>query len=110
MIWCVTMSILPVAWLWLAAPSALGANTPDERGDSAERMRLHDELALLAKRKAWSGVERLYRKLEALGPPIARDDHLLAAEAARAEGNVLSAVHRLELAAAEPLPAPEADD
>jgi hypothetical protein len=65
----------------------------------AERYRLQTELEALAEKNAWSGVERTYVALEALGLPLTIDDLTLGALAARNEGSMLTALERLQKAA-----------
>ena len=64
----------------------------------AEQYRLREELSSLAEKNAWSGVERTYEALEALGLPLSLEDMTLGALAARNEGNMLAALERLQRA------------
>ncbi|MEQ1502688.1 MAG: hypothetical protein ABMB14_10680 [Myxococcota bacterium] len=89
---------VPLLWWFVAAPALAGAPADpfgDVVRDEAERYRLHVELSTLAAKNAWSGVDRTYRKLEALGP-VDLDDAALGAQAARTAGDVLGAIERLE--------------
>ncbi len=73
-----------------------------EQGDAhraAEAARISDELERLAQRNAWSGVDRLYRKLEALGVDPTLEDYMHGAYAARELGDVLIVRTRLKAAA-----------
>jgi hypothetical protein len=65
----------------------------------AEYFRLHDEMLKLAKRQVWTGVARLYEKVEVLEVPLTYDDYVAGAMAARHEGEVLEAYERLTSAA-----------
>lgn len=62
----------------------------------AERERLRQEMTTLAQRNAWGGIERKFQKLEALGGTPRLADHLLGAQAALIQGDVLTAIDRLE--------------
>lgn len=73
----------------------------------AEQYRLREELATLAEKNAWSGVERTYKALEAVGLPLSLEDMTLGALAARNEGNMLAALERLQRAVQ--LPPADAD-
>jgi len=76
-------------WLcWLA----LSAEAQDPTG---EHGRLGSELVKLAQRNTWSGVERTYRSLVALGVPLTPQQHLLGAQAALTTGETLLAAWRL---------------
>jgi hypothetical protein len=52
----------------------------------------------LAQRNAWSGVDRLYRSIEALGATPSVRDNVAGAHAARAVGDISGARTRLERA------------
>lgn len=65
----------------------------------AEHARIADEMERLGERNVWSGVDRLYRKLEALGVDPTLDDYMLGAYAARELGQVLAVRDRLKSAA-----------
>lgn len=88
----------------LGGPSALAQEeasqaptiTPEVR---AEAERLSDDLEKLAKRQVWSGVEKKFRDLEALGAPLSLEDYLYGAYSARELGDVSSAYVRLQAAA-----------
>lgn len=92
-------TILPplLALCLLGSPAFAG-------GEEAERYRLQQELESLARRNAWSGVERTYTELKGIGLPLTLGDHLLGAQAAIQEGQLLVALERLQigLAVAEP--------
>src|SRR5690606_867409 len=62
---------------------------------AAERVRLTEELSKLASRNAWSGVERTYLKLDALGVPLRPEAHLLGAKASLSSGDMGAARERL---------------
>jgi hypothetical protein len=72
----------------------------------AEVERLYDEMTKLARKNAWSGVDRAYRQIEEMGPDpfsVARDPgnmHFLASEAARMLGDTKRQRELLELAQA----------
>ncbi len=90
-------------WLLLAlatapsfatAPVEEPAEAPDPRL-LAESTRLQSEMVLLARRSAWSGVDRAYRDLLALGAPLDLEAHDLGAQASRALGDAWGAYQRL---------------
>lgn len=64
-------------------------------GTTAEQHRLMQELTKLARRNAWTGVERTYRKLLEIGLPSSPDAHYLGAKAAGQTGDVLEVRRRL---------------
>lgn len=66
--------------------------------DQAEYVRLQQEIERLAQRNAWAGVERTYDEMLATGIPLAFEDHLAGAHAARALGDVWGARQRLTAA------------
>jgi len=66
----------------------------------AEYRRLHDESAKLAQKHRWEGVERLYDEMNALGVELAYEDHMLAAQASRVQGDITEMLLRLDEAAA----------
>jgi hypothetical protein len=83
----------------LLAPLAVGfALTAEARAGSleeGEHVRLSEEMRRFAKRNAWKGVETAYQELldlEEKGVALTYDDHYLAAQAARAMGDI-NAVH-----------------
>jgi hypothetical protein len=78
-----------VWWLWAALCAAGGEA-------EAERYRLQVELANLAEKNAWAGVERTYTALVALGLPLTTEDMSLGALSARTEGNMLAALERMQ--------------
>ncbi|MFK7927012.1 MAG: chalcone isomerase family protein [Myxococcota bacterium] len=82
------LRFLPLLCL-LAAP-AMAADV-----SSGEVMRLEQAMASLAQRSAWSGVERRYQEMLLLGAPLSRDTLILAAAAAREQGDVLHYLSRL---------------
>ena len=80
-------------FLLLTALSSAG------QADRAEYVRLSGELAKLAQRNAWTGVERTYQQLEALdGVELSYEDYLQGAHAARYQGDVAAARARLKAA------------
>ena len=66
---------------------------------AAELNQLSDELARLAKRQVWSGAEKKYRQMEALGFALELEDYVYGAYAARELGDVAAAYVRLQSAA-----------
>jgi hypothetical protein len=69
--------------------------TPEE---VAEKVRIQEEMSLLAQQDSWSGVESLYQKLIALeksGAELRLDDHILGAGAAASTGNLVSMLDRI---------------
>lgn len=67
---------------------------------SAEHQRLSAEMARLAQRNAWEGVERSYQRILELGVDPSFDDLVLASEAARHRGDIAAARARLVTASA----------
>ncbi len=64
-----------------------------------EHQRLAEEMAQLASRQIWSGLERKFLELEAIGVELDFQDLLFGAYAARGVGDVEAARSRLERAA-----------
>lgn len=96
-------ALSPVLLLALARP-ALAEEPPAEGGfvtaeAKAEAQRLSDDLEKLAKRQVWTGVEKKYRDLVAIGVPLEQQDYLYGAYAARELGDVAAAYERLQAAA-----------
>lgn len=84
--------------LALAAPADDDVElTPEQlaKQNSAEYIRLSQDLEELASRNAWGGVERTYQQILATGVPPSFQDHLTAAHAARATGDVNAVRDRL---------------
>ncbi len=65
----------------------------------AEHIRLSGEIAQLAKRQVWTGVEKRLAEMTTLGVEMNYEDLIHGAYAARALGNAESAYNRLKLAA-----------
>lgn len=88
--------------LLLAALTASLLSSPAYAGKDvmAERVRLQEEMTNLASRNVWNGVERNYLKITELDVPMLVVDHVLGAQSAQSQGNILAAVMRLELAVA----------
>ena len=61
----------------------------------AETVRLRSEMKMLAKRDAWTGVDRAFRAADAIQPNLTFDDYLLGAFAAQALGDVHTTRQRL---------------
>lgn len=81
---------LPLLLVLALAPAARA-----DEVSSQEVIRLHQRMQRLAQKNAWSGVERSYLEIQATGEPAQREIVLLAAEAARNRGDVLSQLARL---------------
>lgn len=67
--------------------------------EMAEKVRIQEEMSLLAQQDSWSGVENLYQKLIALeksGAELRLDDHILGAGAAANTGNLVSMLDRIK--------------
>ena len=82
----------------VAAP----AHAAPKDAAEAEHTRLAEEMRRLAKRNQWRGVESAYQemlKLEEQGVELTYEDHFLAAQAARALGDVTDTYNRLRAAA-----------
>lgn len=82
--------IRTLALLCLLASPSLAAEP-----SQAEVLRLEQAMTSLAQRGVWSGVERRFQEIVALGAPLSRDTLLLAATAAREQGDVLHHLARL---------------
>lgn len=81
-----------------AAPSPGDAAAPDP-AQQAEYYRLSDEMARLAERQVWLGVERKFQQLQALDVPLSYQDYWHGALAARNLGDVQGSYERLSEAA-----------
>ncbi len=94
-----TARILP-----LLIACALGAATPPALAgevEAAKHVQIQEEMQSLAKRNAWTGVERGFQELEQLaldGEPLGYEDYYLGAQAAQALGNMGECESRLKLA------------
>lgn len=93
-------------WLALAGLAGLPAlvdardsSPKDSRHEEAEHARISDEMERLSQRKAWSGVDRLFRKLEAMSIDPSLENYMHGAYAARELGDVMSVQARLKAAA-----------
>jgi hypothetical protein len=77
----------------------------------AERYRLRTELENLARKNAWSGVDRTYQELLQLGLTLELSDYVLGSQAALQQGNLLEGLSRLQvgLAAATPSDDPSSE-
>ncbi len=76
--------------MWLVWTGLALAQNP-----TAEQRRLQDELLKHAQRNGWPAVEKVYQKILALDVPSPSRDHLLGAQAAMQDGDILLAWHRL---------------
>ena len=83
--------VLGMALLLWSAPSASAI-------DNAEAQRLQVELQRLTVRSAWKGVERTYLRMVSLDVELPPSTHLMGAQAARADGELIVCMDRLELA------------
>lgn len=83
------MTLLFFLLLFTGAPCF--GNTVSE----AETIRLRSEMKMLAKRDAWTGVDRAFRAAHALQPKLTFDDYLLGAFAAQALGDMHTTRQRL---------------
>ncbi len=82
----------------VAAP----AHAAPKDAAEAEHTRLAEEMRRLAKRNQWRGVEKAYQamlELQEQGVELTYQDHFLAAQAARALGDVTDTYDRLRAAA-----------
>lgn len=95
-----TLLTIIVLTVGSGASSAMAEETISAQEQQAEYVRLSNQMAKLAARNAWSGVERTYLELLALGWDIGFDDHVSGAHAARDMGNI-TAVKRRLIAATE---------
>ena len=73
----------------------MGAPTFGNTVSDAETVRLRSEMKMLAKRDAWTGVDRAFRAAHALQPELTFDDYLLGAFAAQALGDLATTRKRL---------------
>ena len=88
-----------LAFLSFSAHAGPNKNSPDAA--QAELMRLTQDMSNLSKRQHWMGVERVYEKILAIKrAEIHYEVHRLAADAARARGDMAATLDRLERAVA----------
>ncbi|MEZ4319554.1 MAG: hypothetical protein R3F61_18710 [Myxococcota bacterium] len=80
-----------IALAWLAPGAALAC-------DEAERLRLADEISNLAKKNAWSGVERKYGELLRTKCELLFEQYSLGAESAKNLGKTYEMYERLSAA------------
>lgn len=78
-------------------PASADATEPDAAA-RAEYVRLSQEIASLADKSHWEGVDRAYRKALATGVPLSFADQMAGASAALALGDVGSARDRFQAA------------
>ena len=75
------------------------ADVPVDPEARAEMMRLTQDLSSLSRRQHWQGVERVYERILAIKrAPIHYEVHRLAADAAKARGDMAATLDRLERA------------
>lgn len=89
--------------MWLALLLGTDPAAASPREHRAQHALLHEELVLLVRKNAWSGVERVYLQLLALehaGLALTHDDHLWGAMAAQARGDGMATWRRLRAAEA----------
>ena len=77
------------------AGDASDTDTSVRSEDRSEYKRLREELDRLAKRNAWSGVERTFMLMVETGVPPTFDDYKIAANAAQNLGSIQDARDRL---------------
>lgn len=65
---------------------------------AAEHERLSQEMRSLADRATWSGVDHVWRRIEALGVEPSQADHVVVARAAEARGNMANAMDHWQAA------------
>lgn len=93
-------------WVWLVGSGAAAGEPPVEVADVAvaadrgEYQRLTEEIARLAAKNAWGGVERTFQLLLATGAPLSFEDWLAGAQSARVVGDAAATRQRLEAAKA----------
>jgi len=78
-------------------PASADAGEPDAAA-KAEYVRLSQDIAALAEKSHWEGVDRSYRKALATGVPLSFDDHMAGASAALALGDIAGARARFQAA------------
>ena len=76
-------------------PESFAEEAISAQEQQAEYVRLSNEMAKLAARNAWTGVERIYLDLVALGWELGFDDYVSGAHAARDMGNITAVKRRL---------------
>jgi len=86
------LAFLLVGWFGSTLALDASAGAPE-----AERYRLQTELDQLARKGAWPGVERTYGELEKLGLELRLDDYVLGAQAAIHEGDLMTALVRVQV-------------
>jgi hypothetical protein len=80
---------------WASDEASADAGEPDAAA-KAEYVRLSQEIASLAEKSHWEGVDRAYRKASATGIPLSFADHMAGASASLALGDVAAARDRLQ--------------
>jgi hypothetical protein len=97
--------MLLLSSLLVASPALAGvaadtdsAASSSDATDSAEYKRLREELDRLAKRNAWTGVERTFQLMVETGVTPTFDDYKVAAHAAQNLGSIQDARDRLRAA------------
>jgi hypothetical protein len=96
-----SLRVLLLANVLLGVGASVACLVPDAalaQDKQAERLRLEEEMKKLAQRNAWTGVERNYEALLALGIDLPFDDHAVGAQAARSLGKTLEVYERLQRA------------
>jgi len=83
------------AGAWADTGTAAKPSTEELATVRAEADRLSDEIRTLSRRQVWTGVERKYRQVVALGTSVSSDIHLTGAYSARESGNLLRVYERL---------------
>ncbi|MEQ1569299.1 MAG: hypothetical protein ABMA64_26920 [Myxococcota bacterium] len=95
------LCVCAMAWAGRGKTEPAVGETP---GQSAERVRLGEDLRKLAGQNQWGGVERAYVGLLAVsaatGAPLTHAQHVLGAQAAEARGDVRATWERLKMAVA----------
>jgi hypothetical protein len=81
------------------APPSTDVEGVADPAQQAEYYRLSEEMARLAERQVWSGVERKFEQLEALSVTLSYQDYWYGALAARNLGDVQASYDRLSAAA-----------
>ena len=88
-----------VGMMTLLSGSALAQDAGEERAIAeAEANRIRENMAALAAKNAWKGVDMKYEDLLGLGVPLSQRDHHAGAEAAQNLGDVLAQRERLAAA------------
>jgi hypothetical protein len=91
-------TIFSLCFSGVEAAEAFASET--DNAEQAEYVRLANEMARLASRNAWSGVERLFLTMSEMNVELSFEDFVSGAHSARAQGNITAVKERLSAATA----------